>query len=134
MIVVDTNIIAFSVIPGEKTLLAQEALRKDPIWFAPLLWRSELTNVLTLYMRKNILSLETAQEAFEHALVLMQSREIPVSYPKILELTAASKLSAYDCEFLFVAQEMNLQLLTEDKLLLQQFPQVAIKLDAFVTS
>jgi len=134
MIVVDTNIIAFLVIPGERTSLAQQALRKDALWFAPVLWRSELTNALTLYVRKNILDLETAQEAFQHASILMQSREIPVLHSRVLELAATSRLSAYDCEFLFVAQQMNLPLLTEDKQLLKQFPKIAVKLDEFVIS
>ena len=134
MIVADTNIIAFLVIPGDKTPQAQEALRKDPLWFAPLLWRSELCNALALYVRKNILSLDAAKEAFEHAAILMQSREIPVPHSRALEMASETGLSAYDCEFLVVAQEVNSQLLTEDKKVLERFPELAVSLNEFLTA
>jgi len=132
MIVVDTNIIAFLVIPGERTIQAGEALRKDPLWFAPPLWRSELCNALALYVRKNILALNTAQEAYQHAAILMETREIPVPHSRVLELAGRSRLSAYDCEFLVLAQEMNSQLLTEDRGILEQFPHLAISLNDFL--
>jgi predicted nucleic acid-binding protein len=132
MIVVDTNIIAFLVIPGERTTQAEQALTKDPLWFAPLLWRSELCNALALYVRKNILALNTAQEAYQHAAILMETREIPVPHSRVLELASSSGLSAYDCEFLVVAQEMNSQLLTEDSGILKQFPDVATSLRDFL--
>ena len=132
MIVVDTNIIAFLVIPGERTTQAQQALIKDPLWFAPLLWRSELCNALALYVRKNILALNTAQEAYQHAAILMETREIPVPHSRVLELASSSGLSSYDCEFLVVAQEVNSQLLTEDSGILKQFPDVATNLRDFL--
>ena len=46
MIVVDTNVIAYVLIEGDKTALAQQVAKKDPDWKVPPLWRHEFLNVL----------------------------------------------------------------------------------------
>ncbi len=51
MICVDVNVIAYLLIAGDKTELAQQAWAKDPQWRLPSLWRHELLNVLAAYVR-----------------------------------------------------------------------------------
>lgn len=46
MIVVDTNIIVYLMVPGENTESAKLLLIKDSMWVAPVWWRSEFRNVL----------------------------------------------------------------------------------------
>ena len=46
MIVVDTNLISCLFLTGERSSQAEAALAKDTEWAAPLVWRSELRNVL----------------------------------------------------------------------------------------
>ena len=58
MIVVDTNVISYFYLSGERSEQAQRALRKDPHWVAPWLWRSEFRNVLILYVRSRQLTLD----------------------------------------------------------------------------
>lgn len=72
MIVVDTNVIGHLFLSSEQSLLAEYALQKDSEWAAPILWRSELRNVLTLYVRKNIITLEQAQRIMNGALELLR--------------------------------------------------------------
>ncbi len=43
-------------------------MQRQPEWAAPLLWRSELRNILVLYMRKRLLDFERAfQSSEEHS-------------------------------------------------------------------
>ena len=134
MIVVDTNIISYLYIRGERSEQAQQALRKDPQWAAPLLWRSELRNVLSLYVRKRHLTLEAAQEIMEESLRLMTGQEYDVASARVLGLAAGSTCSAYDCEFVVLAQDLNVPLVTADKQILAEFPGVAIAVDKYVAA
>jgi len=50
MIVVDTNVIGYLFLSNEQSLFAEQALKKDSEWAAPIIWRSQLRNVLAFYM------------------------------------------------------------------------------------
>ena len=131
MIVVDTNVIGYLFLSSEQSLSAERALKKDSEWAAPIIWRSELRNVLALYMRKNIIKLEHAQSIMNGALELLRGREYEVSSYEVLRLASETKCSAYDCEFVAVAKDLKVSLLTFDKQLLRKFPAVAISLSTF---
>ena len=131
MIVVDTNVIGYLFLSSEQSLSAERALKKDSEWAAPIIWRSELRNVLVLYMRKNIIKLEHAQSIMNGALELLRGREYEVSSYEVLRLASETKCSAYDCEFVAVAKDLKVSLLTFDKQLLRKFPAVAISLNTF---
>lgn len=123
--------IAYLMLAGDHTLQAQIALRKDPEWAAPLLWRSEFRNILALYLRKNVLSVDDALRLANEAESLMRNGEYEVASSRILNLAARSNCSAYDCEFVALAQELELPLLTSDQQILTAFPDIAIALEAF---
>ena len=131
MIVVDTNVIGYLFLSSEQSLFAERALKIDSEWAAPIIWRSELRNVLTLYMRKNIIKLAHAQRIMSSALELLRGREYEVSSYRVLSLASESSCSAYDCEFIAVANDLKAFLLTYDKQLLQKFPAVAMSLSDF---
>jgi predicted nucleic acid-binding protein len=132
MIVADTNIIAYLYLEGERSTQVEKLLEKDTQWVAPLLWRSEFRNVLALYMRKRNLSLEQAQQIMQEAMLLMQEREYEIVSAHVLELVAASGCSAYDCEFVALAEDLRISLVTVDKKLIKEFSQIAISLDDFL--
>jgi predicted nucleic acid-binding protein len=132
MIVVDTNIIGYLFLTSERSNQAEQALRKDPRWAAPLLWRSEFRSVLALYLRRKLLSLETAQQIMGEATSLMLGHEYNVASQRVLELVAASSCSAYDCEFVALAQDLDVPLVTVDQQVLNQFPATAKSLEDFV--
>lgn len=67
MIVVDTNVIAYLMLPGDSTPQARGALRKDGDWSSPLLWRSEFRNILVRYLRQGHLQLADALQIMEEA-------------------------------------------------------------------
>jgi predicted nucleic acid-binding protein len=132
MIVVDTNIIAYLYLESSRSAQVERLLEKDTQWSAPLLWRSEFRNVLALYIRKNYLSLEEAQEIIREALRLMKGREYEIASFQVMELVASSECSAYDCEFVALAEDLGIPLVTVDKKLLKKFPQIAVSLDEYI--
>ena len=105
MIVVDTNLIAYLHIEGERTAQVQHVLRKDPEWAVPFLWRSEFRNVLALYLRQQVFSLDDAQAIMQQAESLLQGREYEVPSRRVLDIVMSSHCSAYDCEFIVLAQD-----------------------------
>lgn len=131
MIVVDTYVIGYLFLSSEQSFLAERAIQKDNEWAAPVLWRSEFRNVLALYMRKNIINLEHAQQIMNSALKLLRGREYEVPPYEVLRLASTSKCSAYDCEFIVTANDLKVPLVTVDKQLLREFSSVAISLKSF---
>ncbi len=134
MIIVDTNIIGYLYLTSERSTQAEQVLVKDPQWAAPYLWRSELRNVLALYIRKQILSLAEAQQVMQEAIGLMRDQEYEVNSLQVLRLVASTTCSAYDCEFVALAQDLGVRLVTVDRQILDQFPAVAVSLEAFASS
>jgi predicted nucleic acid-binding protein len=132
MIVVDTNIIVYLYIHGEHSTQTEALLSQDAAWAVPGLWRSEFRNVLALYLRKKLLTLEDALEIIGQAEFLLQDHEYQVSSAKVMQLVAASACSAYDCEFVALAQALKLPLVTVDKKLTREFPATAYTLDAYL--
>ncbi|RME75151.1 MAG: PIN domain-containing protein [Chloroflexi bacterium] len=133
MIVVDTNIIGYLYLSSERSEQAEKALLKDTEWVAPILWRSEFRNVLAQYIRKNILSFEDAVRIMDEATRLMEGREYEVASMDVLQLVKGSTCSAYDCEFVALAQALGVLLVTVDKQILREFPVDALSLDEFVS-
>lgn len=132
MIVVDTNVICYRWISSPKSAVAETALAKDPYWIAPVLWRSEFRNVLALAIRQKALTIDAAQEIASKAEASFERREFAVSSYAILQLVATSNCTAYDCEFVALAREQGVQLVTADRQVLNDFPEVAVSLERFV--
>lgn len=132
MIVVDTNIIAYLYISGEKSLQAEQLLSFDSVWNAPILWRSEFRSVLSQYLRKDILNLNDILIIIQQAEKLLNDNEYKISSAHIMQLVNSSSCSAYDCEFVALAQYLDIPLLTADKKILREFPKVARSLDIYL--
>jgi len=126
MIVVDTNTIAYLYLPTEHTDDVVLLLHKDPHWVAPLLWRSEFRNVLAIYVRKNIIDLNTAIVMQAQAEAHLADKEYTVNSMDVLTLAELSDCSAYDCEFISLAKSLNIKLITGDRKLVQAFPEIAM--------
>ncbi len=134
MIVVDTNLIGYLYLESKHSQQAEQVLRQDADWAAPLLWRSEFRNVLAGYLRKQWLSLEESRRLMDEALRMMEDREYEVDSDRVLRLVADSTCSAYDCEFVALAQELGTFLVTLDKEILNDFPAVAVSVDTFLNA
>lgn len=131
MIVADTNLLVYLYIQGQRTRQAEIALAKDPLWVAPLLWRSEFRNTLTGLVRKKALVLEDALRIVDDAERGMAGREYSVVSHEVLQLAARSGCSVYDCEFVALAQDLGVPFVTSDRQVLKAFPNTAVALDLF---
>lgn len=131
MTVVDTNVVAYLFIPDDRTEIAQRVLQADPEWLAPYLWRSEFCSVLAVFVRQNVLPLSRAQQMCHEAEEFLSGHEFDVVSAQVLNLAKLSSLSTYDCEFVALAQDLNLPLITCDRQILKAFPAAAIAMELF---
>jgi len=132
MIVADTNLITYFIIPSPFTAEANSVFVKDPDWAAPILWRSEFRNVLWRYLRTAQITITDALMAMRYAESLLATREFEVDSSPILSLAASSNCSPYDCEFVHVAQTEGCPLVTSDKKVLAAFPGTAVSMADFI--
>ncbi|MEM6447305.1 MAG: type II toxin-antitoxin system VapC family toxin [Cyanobacteria bacterium P01_D01_bin.123] len=132
MLVIDTNIISYLYFPTAYTQYSEALLKLDSSWAAPILWRSEFRNILALYLRKEVIDLAVAMDIQAQAEMLMARNEFEMNSSKVLILAQSSGCSAYDCEFISLAQTFNMRLITTDKKLIKAFPKRAISAKAYV--
>ena len=127
MIVVDASVLAHLVFEGESTAAARRLHERDPDWCAPLLVRSEVRSVAAKHARAGAVSSSSALEAVRAAELVLGGRELPVPSDRVLALALASGCSAYDCEYVALAMELNVPLATLDRQVLEAFPEVAVR-------
>ena len=130
MIVVDTNVIAYLYLPGKYTSLSERLLEKDDAWAVPILWRSEFRNILAGCFRRGDISFEQAIAIQVEAESLTSGSEYEVESRHVMELVRESNCSAYDCEYVALAQSLNTSLVTADAKVLRAFPNIAVSLGA----
>lgn len=75
-------------------------------------------------------SLEQACSLQAEAESLLEGFEFEVPSRSVMELVRDSDYSAYDCEFVALAERLDAQLVTMDKKVLNAFPKRAVSLVA----
>ena len=131
MIVADANLIAYFAIHTVHSPLAEAVCAADAVWVAPLLWRSEFRGTLVKYMQHGGMGFELAIASLRVAEETIAGREYAVDSRKVLELAVQSKCSAYDCEYVALAEDLGVKLVTADKQVLRAFPKTAVALEKF---
>lgn len=132
MIVADSNLIAYLLIPGDKSELSEQVFLRDPEWSVPLICRSEMRNILTLYMRHEGMSLPQATRTMETAERLWGNREYAVSSDDVLELGFHHAVTAYDAEFVVLAKQLSVAFVTFDQALRKAVPSIAISAEDYL--
>ncbi|PYV39328.1 MAG: VapC toxin family PIN domain ribonuclease [Acidobacteria bacterium] len=125
--------IAYLFLKGDSTAQVEKLLEVDSEWTVPFLWRSEFRSVLAFYVRQKIIALDLALRIAREAELMTQDREYEVNSTPVLNLVAGSRCSAYDCEFVVLAQGLNVPLVTSDKRILSEFPSTAVSLEQFTS-
>jgi predicted nucleic acid-binding protein len=128
VIVVDTNVLAYLLIPGKYTDRAENLLAADADWAAPKLWRSELRNVLSTYVRNKLMLLSDAVALYRRAADIIAGEEYDVAAFDVLRLSQSSGCSAYDCEFVALAEFLDVKFVSADAKLVKAFPKQGLLL------
>ena len=127
MVVVDTNVVVYLLIAGDRTRDAQALFARDPDWKSEAFVLVEFSNVVATYLRAGALS-----HAQAHALMHQAEKTIGgvVNLPHARALLIAEEfaVSAYDARFLGAAQNLHSKLVTEDTRLREAAPALTMSI------
>jgi predicted nucleic acid-binding protein len=82
--------------------------------------------------RNQEINLDDVRTIVAEAEQWMTGREYAVVSQRVLQLTKESGCSAYDCEFVSLAMDLGIPLVTADRQVLRAFPNVAMTAELFV--
>ncbi|MBA3476891.1 MAG: type II toxin-antitoxin system VapC family toxin, partial [Lautropia sp.] len=82
-------------------------------------------NILAGYLRRKSLTFDQACSLQREAESLLEGSEFEVESLTVLQLVRDSDCSAYDCEFVALAIQLDTRLVTMDGKLLRAFPERA---------
>ncbi|MDP9360295.1 MAG: type II toxin-antitoxin system VapC family toxin [Acidobacteriota bacterium] len=125
MIVVDANVLVYLWLRESYADVAATLLSTDSQWIAPLIWRSEFRNVVVGALRRKTISREAALAAIDGAEHQMDGNEQTVDSRAVLRLAMQSRCSAYDCEYVALAEATGVPLVTNDTQILKEFSSIA---------
>ena len=131
MIVVDTNIVVHLLIDGTSTDNARTLWAHDSDWQLPELWRHEFLNVLATLVRQSAIPVANAENIWGNAWGLLANSLHSVDANEVLHVAADTQISAYDAQFVVLAQTLGTLLVTEDRQLQRRFPQLAVSLQEY---
>lgn len=115
MIVVDANVLVYSLVEGAHTLQADQLREKDSDWRIPSLWRYEVGNALTQLVRQKLLAEETAHRLMDRAEDMFGPGEMKLESKQVLAIAIKKNLTFYDAQYLTLALMLDVPLVTEDK-------------------
>jgi predicted nucleic acid-binding protein len=128
MVVVDTNILAYLLIQGDRTDEAQALFRKDPDWHSEPFILIEFSNILATCLRTKALTKKQAINLLSDAERTLRRTLSTVPQLDALELAHSYRISAYDARFLAAAHGRKTKLITEDTRLRTAAPDLTLSL------
>jgi predicted nucleic acid-binding protein len=114
MVVVDTNVLAYLLIAGDRTADVQRLFARDPDWRSEGFVLIEFSNILATYQRMGSLSRGVAERMLARAERVVTGL-VNLPHARALRLAAELGVSAYDARFLGAAQSLRTRLVTEDR-------------------
>jgi predicted nucleic acid-binding protein len=127
VVLVDTNILAYLLIEGDRTAAAQELYERDADWRSEAFVMVEFTNILATYVQTKALTQEQAVKLLIKAQALL-STSISVTHAQALGTATQFGISAYDGRFIAMATQMRVKLVTEDSKLRAAAPAWTVSL------
>lgn len=132
MIVVDANILVYSLIEGDYSPLVHKLREKDVDWRTTELCLHETLNVLATYQRRDVLTLAQCKKLLEHAERFMKVAQCEVKMNEALAVAAKYAITGYDAQYVALAQSLNAPLITEDRKLREALPGIAFSMQEFL--
>jgi predicted nucleic acid-binding protein len=132
MVVVDTNVLAYLLIEGDRTADAQALYARDPDWRSEGFVLVEFSNILATCLRGRRLDRVAAKALLADADRVL-SGTVNVHHPQALEIAAEFGVSAYDARFLGAARGLGKKLVTEDAKLRRSAPALTLSLAQALT-
>lgn len=133
MIVVDANVVAYYFLQGDRSGEARLLHVADPVWVLPALWRHEFLNVLATAGRAGVPK-KVLLEIWMAASMRLLDCERAVDYAKALMLSVDLGISAYDAQYLSLAESLDAPCVTEDKRLIKASRGRALTMAGFLAS
>lgn len=127
MVLVDTNILAYLMIEGDRTPAAQRLFERDSDWCSEAFVMVELSNILTTYVRTKALTQPQGVRLLTEAQTLVSTLH-NIAHVQTLETAIEHEISAYDARFISLAKHLKLKLVTEDMKLRTAVPSWTISL------
>ncbi len=134
MIVADTNLVAQLILSLDQTREAQAVYRHDSDWRMPALWQHEFLNVLATCLRFDRIPIAPLVAAWNRALVLFESATCQVDMPEALRIAGQYGVSAYDAQYVALAQALQVPLITEDRKLLRAVRHQALSIRQYLAA
>jgi predicted nucleic acid-binding protein len=132
MIVADTNLLVYLHLESEFTARARHVHTLDHEWVFPPVTRSEATNVLATLTREMWIDADAAAVTLSRIEPRIVAGFRDVSMKAALELAIERGVSAYDAQFVVLARQLGVFLVTEDGRLKKCFPEVALSMESFI--
>jgi predicted nucleic acid-binding protein len=127
VIVVDTNVISYLLIRGDRSEAVDRLLDADGEWIAPRLWIDEFLNVLSTYERNGLLTADQTTPILSDALSLMEDSSYEIPPERVLSVARRTTCSAYDSQYIALAEDLGLKLYTCDRKVLKNCPDLAVE-------
>ena len=125
MIVVDANVVAYATIKGTKTPVARQLRAAERHWVMPSLCRHELANVLLSHVRSGHFTEQDIGQIWDKFALVLEGNEREVSLVSAVRLANERSISAYDAQYVWLASELNMPLITEDRQIISRCTDVA---------
>ena len=125
MIVVDVNIIVNLFIEGDHSTAAADLYEQDDQWYCPDIWIHEITNVISTYVKHGGLPPKKADQILNNAMAYFLDNTFSMPMTDVLKCSLKYNISAYDAEYIVLANINKTRLVTVDKKLNKAIPQRA---------
>ena len=132
MIVIDANILIYALIECDNSRLIPQVREKDADWRTTGLCLHETLNVLATYQRRGVLTLEQCRELLGNASRFISVAQCDVDMEASLVAAAKYGITGYDAQYVALAQNFSVPLITEDRKLRQAVPGVGISMQEFI--